>query len=395
MMGSDQFTKQSVQVLFATAITLFTAIVIGIFILNPIWLQLAVPGLFPKFILPPITAPIDGIYYILNSELGYSWKSQDPLSLWFHPLLSSLLKFSPKFIPKNFAFWGLSLVFAAITLPLIHQLAIILSGNKNFPVLPLMFCLVAPGGLEISTGNAEIPVLFFSTTLLLSVLKWKKSWVTISCGVMAILTKPNALYMIPILLVYFLIGISEGKKELSRQAIIGTVSILVAWMLWIWVIDWKTGGADVYWSVRKEQAYFLDVGGDIFFFFGSIADSFFRKNDVRNQIRYTAALLIPVINFILIGLTPMKDKSHKFAAAAGIATMLAIELYLGNPNKIIVYATTLPAYFAIHMIITHTIVNNIKKTPSFKSILAGAMYLIYCLIMVLFFVFGTPLRWYH
>ena len=388
-------TAQWRGILGATFATLLIAITLGILVLNPIWSRLAVSGLFPQYILPPITAPVDGIYYILNSVLGYQWKTRDPLSLWFHPLLSTLLKLLPASFPKNYEFWFLTLAFAAGTLPLIYQLIRTLSGNDSFSPWLLILCLIAPGGLEFATGNAEIPALFFETALLMSVLIWENSWITLTCAILAILTKPNALYMVPLLAVYLIVGLHERNNKLISQSLLGIVFILGTWLAWIWVVDWKTGGTDIYWAAREQESIYLGIGGNIFYFFGSLAQSFLTPNSPRDEIRYGMALAIPLANYLFIGLAPTPKNEHRFAAAAGNTAMLAIELLMGNPNKILVYTTTLPTYFPVHLILIGDIFNNFSHSKCLKSIVIGIAYLAYCFLMVIIYVLGTPLRWYH
>lgn len=383
----------AVDVWLFAIVTVLLAITIGVVLLNPIWIKLAIPGMFPSHILPPITAPVDGLYYILNADLGYRWTTHDPLSLWFHPLLSWLLKLFPQWLSTNYWFWIISIVFAVGCLPLIYHLISILSGSNQLPAWMLPLCLLAPGGLSLATGNAEIPNLFFVLILLLSVLDWQKWWLTLSSATFAILTKPNSLYMVPILIVYFIIGLERQNIRLWRQALIGMMTILFIWLLWSWIVDWETGYPGIYWKVRLLAKYYLGEG-DIGGFFEQFIASFY-NHDVRNVIRYSTALLIPFTNLLVIGLIPLSDESHRYAMAAGNLAMLAITLYLGNPNKIIVYTTTLPGHFAGHLLLLNTIIKAPSTPVRLPRLGIAAIYGLYCLTMIFVFVVGTPIRWYH
>ena len=92
-------------------ITLSIALVVGLVFLNPLWSLLEPPFWMPK-VIPAITAPVDGPFYLWNADFGYRWQTQNPLSLWFHPLLPFLLTTLPKWLPTNIWFWLISLAFA-------------------------------------------------------------------------------------------------------------------------------------------------------------------------------------------------------------------------------------------------------------------------------------------
>jgi hypothetical protein len=107
-----------------------------------------------------------------------------------------------------------------------------------------------------------------------------------------------------------------------------------------------------------------------------------------------SALVIPIVNFLVIGIVPVEKEGHRYALAAGNLAMFAISLYLGNPNKIIVYATTLPGHFSTHMLMIELIISNVSKRNK-KYIVIGVAYLLYCVAAFIIFVIGTPIRWYH
>ncbi len=375
-----------------TLLTIAIALTIGVVLLNPLWTMYSPPFSMPK-ILPAITAPVDGPFYVWNAEYGYQWASKDPLSLWFHPFMSYLIMAMPRHIPGNIWFWLISIAFATGSIICIARLTPILGEVKaNYArLLPLI--LLAPGGLGIATGNAEIPTLFFTLTLLLSVLRWQKWWLTIMCAALAILTKPNALYMVPVLLVYFAFGVLERNTKLWVQAIIGVVVLLIVWVIWIWFVDWKTGSPGTYWNLRMLTSQYTaqDAKG----FFDNLVRSFLDSNDIRDRIRYLVALIIPIANLWIIGLIPLHHERDRYAMAAGNLTMLVIALYMGNPNKIIVYTTTLPGYFATHILFAEKLLAKVNLSKKLFSCIAIVVYAIYCLLMLLVYILGTPLGWYY
>lgn len=384
---------QSISVWAYAFATVLGAILVGVFVLNPIWSRFAPSGVFVPDLLPPIMAPVDGKYYIHNAEVGFGWTTYDPLSLWFHPLLSWILTLLPRWLPLNYWFWILGVLFAAASLPLVQRLAVLLSGKSDFPRWLLPLCLLAPGGLGMATGNAELPVLFFVLGLMLSVLVWHKWWLTVPFAVLAVLTKPNALYMVPILLIYFVGGLRRNDPQLYRQALLGIVALLGTWLAWSWLVDWKAGYAGLYWKLRFLSKYYTGQGDTRTFFEHLVAS--FSEHNVRNMVRYSTALLIPLANLLVIGLVPLKDETHRYAMAAGNLTMLVLTVYLGNPNKTIVYTSTLPGHFATHALLIATIIGTLGMLKRTQRIVVGVLYTSYCLATLFVFVLGTPMCWYY
>lgn len=375
-------------------LTIFIALVIGWEVLNPIWSYYAVPSILTLDPLPPITAPVDGVFYLRNADHGYAWRTRDPLSLWFHPLLSCIVSLLPKWLPSNFWFWVTSLIFAGGCLLLIYRVTQLVTPEIEIPVWFLPLCLIAPGGLGMATGNAEIPTLFFALLLLLSVLHWQYWWLTVLAAAAVILTKPNGLYMIPVLIVYFVAGLLEANKMLWKQAFIGMISLLSTWLLWIWIVDWQTGYSGAYWQARDSFKLFIGTGG-VRGFFEQLSTSFLYTHNLRDQIRYSTALVIPFANLLIIGLVPFSQIRHRYAFAAGNLAMLGVTLYLGNPNKTLVYTTTLPSHFVVHLLLIQVLLTKpsfINPVPHFLLIIG---YLIYCLMMLVIYILGTPLQWYY
>lgn len=375
-----------------TLLTIGIALTVGVVLLNPLWAIYSPPFPMPK-ILPAITAPVDGPFYVWNAEYGYQWATKNPLSLWFHPVMSYLIMVMPRWIPGNIWFWLISIAFATGSIIFTAQLTPILGKIKvNYArLLPLL--LLAPGGLGIATGNAEIPTLFFAVTLLLSVLRWQKWWLTILCAGLAILTKPNALYMIPVILVYFASGMLEHNTKLWLQALIGVVALLTVWILWIGFVGWKTGSFSTYWNIRMltSQNTAQDARG----FFDHLVRSFLDSNNFRDRIRYSVALIIPIANLWIIGLIPLHRERDRYAMAAGNLAMLVIALYMGNPNKIIVYETTLPGYFVAHILFVEKLLTKASFSNTFVHFIIGAVFATYCAAMLVVYILGTPLGWYY
>lgn len=373
--------------------TVAVAVAVGVVVLNPLWGALADPRMFPPAVQPPASAPIDGLYYIQNAQSGYQWRTQDPLSLWFHPLLSWVLGVLPRWLPYNLWFWALAAVSAAASLPLVWRLSLCLAGRDAFPPGWLMLCLLAPGGLVMATGNAEMPALFFALVLLLSVLEGRRGWLTGLSAALAMLTKPNALYLVPMLVVYFAIGVGRHDRRLWRQALIGIAALLFTWLAWAGVVGVQTGTWDAYWQTRVAEQWYLGTG-DAALFFAKLAGALAGNFGLRDLVRYSTALLIPVVSLVVLGVVPLADEGHRYALAAGNLTMLAIAIFMGNPNKILVYSTTLPGHFVAHLLLLRWFLVPSPRA-SYRRIVGGAAYGLYCLLLVVDFVAGTPLAWYH
>lgn len=373
------------------ALTIILALLISIVFLNPIWSRFSPPFDIIR-IFPAITAPVDGPFYIINAEKGYQWNLNNPIYLWFHPLLSILISVMPKWFNDNIWFWIIS-IFSSFGCLFFALLISKIFTHLFIPLYLLPFILIIPGGLSIATGNPEIPTLLFTSLLLISVIYLQKWWLTILFAVLGIFTKPNTLYMVPILFVYFFSGSIIKDKELSNQSLLGIISIILGWVVWILIVDWHTGYLGSYWKAREISSNF--VAGNPINFFLSLVNSFKNTGDLRDQIRYSSALLIPLFNIWLIGMIPFSKESHRIAQFMGNIAMLSIALIFGNPNKIIVYTTTVPGYFSIYLLMINNFFN-IKwmKKPINKYIVIP-IFTLFCLGMLIVYVFGTPLGWYY
>lgn len=377
---------------FYTFFTIFLAMIIGVFFLNPIWSNYSPPFQIIR-IYPAITAPVDGPFYLMNAEIGYRWDPNDFLSIWFHPLLSFLVSVMPKILQSKIWFWILSILAAIVSIFLLIEISKVY--NKNNVVSPYLipFILLIPGGLSIATGNPEIPTLLFTSLLLLSILIYQKWWLTITFAVLGILTKPNALYMVPILSVYFFSGLLSKENKLWEQSLLGIISILVGWSAWILIVDWHVGEIGSYWGAREIANNF--VAGNPTKFFLSLVNSFVNTGNLRDQIRYSSALLIPLLNIWFISIVPFSKETHRIAISVGNISMLFIAILFGNPNKIIVYTTTIPGYFYVYLMMFSNLLNiNWIRKPLNKFVIAP-IFILFCASMLLIYVLGTPLGWYY
>jgi len=229
--------------------------------------------------------------------------------------------------------------------------------------------------------------------LLLSVLCWQKWWLTISCAALAILTKPNALYMVPVLLVYFTSGIRDRNAKISIHALIGLVALLTAWGIWIKYVDWNTGQPGIYWTLRMRTSQY--AAGNATGFLNHFIRALLNSSNIREHILYSVALIIPLANIIIMGFISFPNVRDWYALIVGNLAMLAIALYMGNPNKIIVYTTTLPGYFIEHILLAERLITKSGfSKPSVRLVIAF-VYLTYCISMLVVYLVGTPMGWYY
>jgi hypothetical protein len=80
--------------------------------------------------------------------------------------------------------------------------------------------------------------------------------------------------------------------------------------------------------------------------------------------------------------------------------LLLISFTTSNPNKIFVYAMTLPSHILIGWFILQSGFQSLQRQNSSSkshNVLVTAAFAIYVLVsigMIIFFVVGTPLGWY-
>ena len=383
--------------IYYSIVTVLATIFITVIVFNPLWglLDIHVPG--EREIKVDFTNPVDAIFYIRNAQQGYVWNTSSPTSLWFHPLLAWLIKFTPHTIPANFRLWIISVIAGCFSLAIIPKYIEEISAF-SFDKRLIIFAPILPGGLAIATGNAEFLCLLFTTLLTISLFVRSSPLYSFVFGGLAILSKPNALYMVPLLLVYFIWGITQARNDLSLRCIAGGAGILIIWALWIFVVDLNAHKFGGYWEVRQLGSVPLFSGP--FSLLQRMARAFVFY-DFAEKLRYTTAIANPLVHLWILLLIPLKDEAHRLAIFAGISALLFITLSINNPNKIIVYSVTFPGYFAIGLLfIQQTLLTPFRKITETKidffiRKVAGAGYLVYCLAMAIFFVFGTALEWYY
>jgi hypothetical protein len=387
----DQNLKEELSIWAYALITVLVALLVGLLILNPLWVRLSPPFPHPE-VSPAIAAPVDGPFYLRLAKHGYDWLTRDPLSLWYHPLVPILLRMMPSALPLELRFLLLSGGLGLISLILTYKLLIFLTDLPVMPPQVLLLSLLAPGGLGIGTGNAEFPILFFALLLLLSVLVWQKWWLTFIAAVLAMLAKPNALYMVPILFVYLVVAIADLDRRLFGHALLGIIMLIATWLCWMLFVDWQTGVSWSYWNARTSFGHY--VAGNPWLFFDYSARLLLYGGDFRDQIRYSTALIVPVVSLFVIGLVPWRRECHGYAVAAGVLAMLVIALAQGNPNKMIVYPTTIPGHLVVHLALTVALVFG-GFHPTRNRIATALGYTAYCVAMLMVYVFGTGLGWYY
>ena len=370
--------------------TILLAILVGVVFLNPLWKIYSPP--FPmERVFPAITAPVDGPFYLQNATRGYQWETNAILSIWFHPLLSILIRLLSRFFSPNLSFWIISIGFGFGCILFLQKVNEIYGFEISPRLFPLV--LVIPGGLSLATGNPEIPTLFFTSGLLISVVVWQKWSVTFLFALLAVLTKPNALYMVPFLAVYLIVGLVNKDKKIVTQSFSGILGVLAGWLLWIIVVDFQTGHYGSYWEARKLAGTY--VAGNPVNFLIQLVSSFVYTGDIRDQIRYSTAVAIPLANIWLINRLEFSKEVHRYALTAGILTMMFIAIMNGNPNKIIVYTVTLPGYFSTYLMLVCSVKNKEWLHDPVNKYIIVPVFVIYCLFMLFVYVWGTPLGWYY
>ena len=389
---STNIAPSSRWTIFAISLTELIAVTTAVFLLDPLWTKLG-PWMTNLQIGTPITSAVDGIFYLLNAERGYQWTTRDPLSLLFHPLVPTLISQGPRTLSIEHRFWLLSLACSIGSLVLTLELARLLSHAGKIPPIVILASLFAPGGLSLGTANAEVVCMFFTLLLLLSVLKWQRLWLTIASAICAILSKPNALYMAPILAVYFAAARIDKDRATARHARLGILVLALTWMAWMSYVDFRTGTAGVYWETRLA----FDPGSErsASAFFERLARSSLYDFEWRDTVRYATALIIPAVSLLILGCLRLSAERHRWAAAAGIASMSAIAILNGNPNKIVVYSLTLPTHLSMHLLFLIQLTERTGIPPPLSTRISSILYLIYCVSTFLLFVVGTPLRWYY
>jgi hypothetical protein len=168
--------------------------------------------------------------------------------------------------------------------------------------------------------------------------------------------------------------------------------MVLAWLIWMIIVDWHANEWGAYWQAR---AYFgRYVAGNAPSYFLELAKSFVYRVDLRDQLRYSVGLIIPLANLWIIALAPFSTNSHRYALAAGNLAMLFVALWQGNPNKMIVYSTTLPGYFSTYILFMQYVRSQEALGKHVRQLAANLLFWPFVFLMIVFYILGTPLGWY-
>jgi len=387
--------KSTVYALIATLGCAFFAFAI----LKPAWiaLDLHVPGEPSTKI--DFTQPVDSIFYVRNADWGYRWSVLVPTSVWFHPVVTWGIRSLPALLSSNYRLWLISLLSGFGALIAVYEYIKEISPTR-LKASALLLVPLLPGGLSIATGNAELPCLFFTSLLSLSILRGWASYHPLLWGALAILTKPNALYMIPILGVYLTAAVFTRDRKIVQNSLFGIASILAVWLLWILFVDVNAGQLGAYWQVREISS--VPLSGGPLTFLQRFARVLVYSSNQGEVLKFVTALAIPLLDMWILLLVPLKSETHRVSILAGILAMVFVMFAINNPNKIIVYATTMPSHFAIGLLFLEQSFGKQANGNDLEKPLArlvrlslGTSYLAFCVLMGLFFIIGTPLEWYY
>lgn len=382
----------------SAATTLAVAIVIGLICLDPLWSHYSPPFPMPR-VTPAIFAPVDGPFYLQNAERGYCWTASSckgswsfPISLWFHPLLPAIVWLLAHVIPGKWAFWLISLAFSFVAIVLTDRLIRFLFPDRPSSAWTIFLLILVPGGLSLATGNAETPELALSTALLLSVLAWRNPFLPGLLGFAAILTKPNALYMVLVLAAYVVWAIQKEDRALLVRALMGIGGVVIGLLLWMGYVGQYSGDFGTYWQAR--EAYNRVGSGNAVQMFQDLVRVFRYEYTLRDAIRFTSGLLVPLIDLWLLALLRFPRERDRLALSMGVIAMLGTEVLTGTPNKLIVYNFSTPAGVVPSVLGLEMIVRRGTRRDWKWSLVAGS-YLIYCAAMLVVYVVGTGLGWYY
>jgi hypothetical protein len=382
--------------IFWIVVTTLLLILIGIVILNPIWKTygIHVPGEPSTKV--DFTYPVDSIFYIRNAENGYRWSAKAPTSIWFHPVISWLIEIMPRAIPANWRYYLISLVSAPLALYCVYRYAQnVLEVHINPVFIPLTIFI--SGGLNMATGNAESLSLLFNTLIVLSVLEHFPISISLLIGMIAILIKPNALYMLAPLAVYGIYDLIGKEYKNALRSLVIILGILITWSGWILYVDYMSGQTGAYWQAREVATVPL-YAGFLTLIYRTVET--FALGNLGEILKHTTAFLVLLTDLWLVLLVPFRNEKHRLANISGLIMLLLISLATSNPNKIFIYAMTLPFHLLIGWVVLQSGFQSLRKQSSlskrhsFLVTIAFSMYALVSIGMVIFFVVGTPLGWY-
>jgi len=379
------------------SVGVLVAVVLVVVVAHPLWqdLNLHLPGEPSTKV--DFTTPVDTLFYVRNANEGYSWGEFKPTSLWFHPLVTWLIRLLPSEVPAKWGVYAVSLVSAVVALCLVESYArrvFDLSPNPRYLVLAVL----VPGGLNMGVGNAEMTSLAFNALLMIAVLGEGPPVLAFVSGILAILSKPNAIYLVLPLVAYGAYGLAKHDGELNRRCLLGLLGIFVGWASWILYVDLQMGEFGSYWRAREASMVSLEMGAMTLMY---RATQVVLSGDLGLMMKFLTAFTIPVVDLWLLVLAPFRREIDRLSAALAVGSMLVITLLTNNPNKIIVYVLTVPAHIPIYLMAFR---QSREKVCHFRGlsmsqralVTSGLVsLLVFCIGMVVIFVIGTPLGWYY
>lgn len=255
---------------------------------------------------------------------------------------------------------------------------------------PKAACLVllCPGALSLGVGNPEIPTLFFTSLLLVMVVGRSHTGLIVVVGICAVLTKPTALAMVPAFGVYALFWRRAEDRPRCMLALIAALSLVATMLVWSIYVGIRSGNLGAYWQARASFSEY--VPGNPSRFFAQAGAAVSGRGTLRELVLYLAALAAPLASLAIVSADRRSDPSHRNALYSSVLIVVVYSIVIGNPNKTFLYLLTLPGQLVFHLgYLAHDPDNGVRERVPRK------LYLIYCLIMMVVFVLGTPLGWYY
>jgi hypothetical protein len=175
----------------------------------------------------------------------------------------------------------------------------------------------------------------------------------------------------------------------------GIIGIMVTWCFWIFYVDYKVGQVGAYWFIRSICSVPLTAGPLSILQRAVRSIVFYNENG--EILKYITALSIPIIDMLILLVLPFNKEHHSMAFFSGFFAIMFIMFATNNPNKIIVYSTTLPCHLIVGLLfIKQTLFENESKIIlSIVKKLSGISYICFGLLMIVFYILGTPLGWYY
>lgn len=394
--GRIPISRDLLLVVFASSVVVLLVRFTAAQVVDPFWREsgLHVPG---EDTLISHQVAVDSMFYVRNADRGFLWSSDEPTSLWFHPLMTWLIRIAIWEPDSQARLWFLTQlsVFFGLLLTLYYARTI---GSVDLPWYSVLLVPLLPGGLGMVAGNVEWLCLLLAALLLLSILRKWPYWLVILSAAAAILAKPNALYLVPALAVYALFGLKNHKPSLAVAALLGLGSLLITWLIWMVVVDLRAGEIGAYWGVRSIASVPRHHGPFSLIY----RATWYFANTVDNgeKLRYFSALAIPLVQLAITIVAPIRNEAHRLSIVGSIFALLFITFFINNPNKIVVYCMTYPGHFASSLLFLHAAFGRGgQRDEKLNRVLvrwaAGASYLAFCVTMVVFYILGTPTEWYY